>query len=72
METEGSFTKGNFYIHYIRLDVGRVCIRTDNSRNAFKMVSTLIIWKISFGRPMDKWENNIKMDLNRISVNKRY
>ena len=43
--------------------------RLAESRSAFKMLSGKPTGKISLGRSRRRWEDNIRMDLEKIGVN---
>ena len=45
--------------------------RVEEGRSAFKILTGKPSGKRPFGRPRSKWENNIRMDLKEIVINKR-
>ena len=45
--------------------------RMEEGRSAFKILTGKPTGKIPLGRPMRKWEDNIRMDLKEIGINTR-
>ena len=48
---------------------GHVCMQ--EGRNAFKILTGANAGKRRLGRPMRRWEDNIRMDLKEICINTR-
>ena len=43
----------------------------EEGRSAFKILTGTPKGKIPLGRPMHRWEDNIRMDLKEIGINRR-
>ena len=46
-------------------------VRMEKGRGAFKMLTGTPTGKVSLGRPRCRWEDNIRMDLKEIGINRR-
>ena len=46
--------------------MGKACSQNGGSRNAFKILTGKPIGKRPLGRPRQRWEDNIRMDLEEI------
>ena len=56
-------------IKSIRLRWAGHVARMEEGRSAFKILTGKPIGKIPLGRPRRRWEDNIRMDLEGISIN---
>ena len=45
--------------------------RMEEGRNAFKILTGKFTGKRALGRPRSRWEDNIRMDLTKIGINRR-
>ena len=52
--------------------MGRACSQNGEGRSAFKNLTGKPTGKRPLGRPMRRWEDNIRMDLEEIGINMRY
>ena len=48
--------------------MGRACSQNGRGRSAFKILTGKLTGKRPLGRPRQKWENNIRMDLKKFGV----
>ena len=46
-------------------------VRMEEGRSAFKILTGKSTGKIPLGRPMHRWEDNIRMDIKEIDLNTR-
>ena len=51
--------------------MGRACSQNGRDKNAFKILTSTPTGKRLLGRPRDRWEENIRMDLKEIGINTR-
>ena len=49
--------------------MGRSCSQKEKGRSAFKILTGKPTGKIILGRPRRRWEDNIRIDLEEISIN---
>ena len=49
--------------------MGRACRQKEGDKSAFKILTGKPTGKRLLGRPMRRWENNIRMDLEEIGIN---
>ena len=49
--------------------MGRACSRTEDGRNAFKMLTGKPTRRRPLGMPRRRWKDTIKMDLEEIGIN---
>ena len=62
-------------IHLIQIkeiEVANHVARMEEDRNAFKILTDTPTGKRPLGRPRHRWEDDVRMNLNKIGVNMRY
>ena len=61
----------NFKVKPRRLRCAGHVARIEEGRIAFKILTATCIGKRPFGRPRDRWEDHIRMNLKEIGINMR-
>ena len=51
------------------VEMGRACSQNGEAKRAFKILTGKPTGKRPFGRPRRRWEDNIRMDLEKMGIN---
>ena len=63
-------TMRSFIVHTLHLIWAGHVARMEESRSAFKILTDTPTGKRPLGRPRRRWEENVRMDIEEIGINK--